>query len=162
MLKTILAAWERSPLRRRYDGLTQRERLLVLGCVAAVAVLAVYTAGGPLIEFHEQAVARYETGEEGLNWMRAYRAKAESRLDDADVGSQALLSTINTVAKEFNLTLRRIQPAAGGYSLLIEAQPFDDVIRWSHTLATRHGIEIVNVSVDRQEPGTVNARFTVR
>ena len=72
------------------------------------------------------------------------------------------MSTINAAAKNFALPLRRIQPEADGFSVQIEAQLFEDVIRWSHSLQSQHGIEVVNASIDVQEPGTVNARFSVR
>ncbi len=161
MRELLADLWNRSPLRRRYDALAPRERLLVVACLAVLGMALLYAVVSPLIEFRQTTVARYASEHAGLRWMRANR-DAATRQRESSAGSQARLSTINTVAKEFDLPLRRIQPEAGGFSVQIEAQSFNNVILWTHTLETRHGIEIVSASVDSHDPGVVNARFSVR
>ena len=164
MRDTLASAWQQSPLRRRYEALTTRERRLVIGCLAALGLALAYAVVAPLLDFRHAAIERYATEQGDLQWMKANRALAEtpSRFGERATSSQARMSTINAAAKELALPLRRIQPEADGFSVQIEAQVFDDVIRWSHALESRHGVEIVNASIDVQEPGTVNARFSVR
>ena len=162
MRELIAHAWQASPLRRRLDALAPRERLLVAVCLAAVALALLYAAASPLIDFRQDAVARYSTEQADLSWMQANRNAAEARLHESSAAPQARLSTINAVAKELNLPLRRMQPEADGFSIQLEAQPFDRVILWTRALETRHGIEIVSASIDVHDLGVVNARFGVR
>ena len=165
MVASLAAAWQRSPLARLYRSLSAswspRERALVLLCAGALGLALAYAAIAPLVEFRQDAVRRYAAQLEDVAWMKANRARAEAeRLGDS--GSQARMSTINAAAKRLDLPLRRIQPESDGFSVRIEAQPFDDVIQWSYALESRHGIEVVSANIDVQAPGVVNARLRVR
>lgn len=164
MLGFIRGAWEQSPLRRRYETLSDRERRLAIAVATAAVALFVYSLVSPLLTFHATALARHATEQEDLRWMQANRTAAERSDQESGqpVEAQSRLSTINAAAKELGLPLRRIQPEEGSVSIQIENKPFDTVLRWSHVLETRHGLEIVDASVDVQQPGIVNARFRVR
>lgn len=160
MFKTIIDALQ--PWRARLDGLSPRERILVLGCAAAVGIALLYGTIAPLVEFRAAAIERQAREFQDLMWMQDNRAQAEARAADAAATSQARMSTINAAAKTVDLPLRRIQPEANGFSVQVDRQPFDKVIRWTDALETRHGIEIVSATVDLHEPGIVNARFSLR
>ena len=160
MFKTIIDALQ--PWRARFDALSPRERTLVLGCAAAVGIALLYGTVAPLIEFRATAIERQAREFQDLMWMQDNRAEAEARAADATATSQARMSTINAAAKEVDLPLRRIQPEANGFSVQVDRQPFDRVIRWTDALESRHGIEIVSATVDMHEPGIVNARFSLR
>ena len=164
MLEALSNAWQQSPLRRRYEALATRERRLVMACGAALGLALGYAGVSPLLDFRRDAIERHAAEESDLQWMQANRelAAAPSRHSDRATGSQARLSTINAASKEFDLPLRSLQPEADGFSVQIEGQLFDAVIRWSHALESRHGIEVVNASIDVEDPGVVNARFSVR
>ena len=162
MREPFVEAWRRSSLHRRYDGLAVRERRLAVACLIVAGLALLYAAAAPLIDFRQATVSRYAAERADLRWMQANRDAATRRLDESESGGEARLSTINSAAKEFGLALRRIQPEAGGFSVQIEAAPLDRVMLWSHALETRHGIEVVGASIDVHEPGTVNARFSVR
>ena len=164
MLAASLAIWERSSLRRRFDALSTRERRLAMAVAVVGGLFLVYAVVSPLLTFHATALARYAAEQQDLQWMQANRSavKAPSGGDAGGVEPQTRLSTINAAAKARGLPLRRIQPEEGAVSVQIERQPFETVIRWSHALETQHGMEIVDASVDAQEPGVVNARFRVR
>lgn len=160
MFKTIIDALQ--PWRARFDALSPRERTLVLGCAAAVGIALLYGTVAPLIEFRATAIERQAREFQDLMWMQDNRARAEARAADATATSQARMSTINAAAKEVDLPLRRIQPEANGFSVQVDRQPFDRVIRWTDALESRHAIEIVSAAVDLHEPGIVNARFSLR
>ncbi|MCY3814101.1 MAG: type II secretion system protein M [Gammaproteobacteria bacterium] len=150
------------PWRARFNALSPRERMLALGCAAAVGIALLYGAIAPLVEFRATAIERQAREFQDLMWMQDNRAQAEARAADAAATSQARMSTINAAAKAVDLPLRRIQPEANGFSVQVDRQPFDKVIRWTDALESRHGIEIVSATVDLHEPGIVNARFSLR
>ena len=160
MLKAFIDTVQ--PWRARFDALSPRERMLVLGCAAAFGIVLLYGAIAPLVEFRATAIERQAREFQDLMWMQDNRAQAEARAADAAATSQARMSTINAAAKEVDLPLRRIQPEANGFSVQVDRQPFDKVIRWTDALESRHGIEIVSATVDLHEPGIVNARFSLR
>lgn len=160
MRKIILDAWQ--PLRARFDGLSSREQMLTLTCAAAIGVVLLYVSIKPLVEFRQDAVTRQAREFQDLLWMQDNRATAEVRAAENEATSQARMSTINAAARAVDLPLRRIQPEANGFSVQVDRQPFDKVIRWTDALESRHGIEIASASVDLHEPGIVNARFSLR
>ena len=160
MLKTIIDALQ--PWRARFDALSPRERMLALGCAAAIGIAVLYGVIAPLVEFRATAIERQAREFQDLMWMQDNRAQAEARAADAAATSQARMSTINAAAKAVDLPLRRIQPEANGFSVQVDRQPFDKVIRWTDALESRHGIEIASATVDLHEPGIVNARFSLR
>ena len=160
MFKTIIDALQ--PWRARLDALSPRERTLVLGCAVAVGIALLYGAIAPLVDFRTTAIERQAREFRDLMWMQDNRAQAEARAADAAATSQARMSTINAAAKAVDLPLRRIQPEATGFSVQVDRQPFDRVIRWTDALESQHGIEIVSATVDLHDPGIVNARFSLR
>ena len=164
MLDALAQIARASSLRQRFEALAPRERRLMAAGAAALALALLYAGTTSLLEFRAEAVARYASGREDLEWMRAYQDAAVQSVQRSDSGGgeQARLSTVNAAAKEFGLPLHRIQPESGGITVQIEAQPFDKVIRWTHALVVGHDIEITNASVDIHEQGVVNARFGIR
>lgn len=160
MFKTIIDALQ--PWRARFDALSPRERTLAMGCAAAVVIALLYGMIAPLVEFRAAAIERQAREFQDLVWMQDNRVEAEARAVDAGATSQARMSTINAAAKAVDLPLRRIQPEANGFSVQVDRQPFDKVIRWTDALESRHGIEIASATVDLHEPGIVNARFSLR
>ena len=160
MFKTIIDALR--PWRARFDALSPRERTLALGCAAAIGVALLYGTVKPLVDYRTTAISRQAREFQDLVWMQDNRAQAEARAAEATATSQARMSTINAAAKAVDLPLRRIQPEANGFSVQVDRQPFDKVIRWTDTLESRHGIEIASATVDLHEPGIVNARFSLR
>ena len=47
-------------------------------------------------------------------------------------------------------------------SVVVQEQPFNDVLRWMERLASQHGLQVVQASVDAHGGGRVNARFVIR
>lgn len=156
--------WAGTGLRRRYEALALREQRLVVAVLALAGLTLAYSVAAPVVEYRQRAVGRLVAEQADLQWMRDNRERAArpARNSDRAAGPQGRLSTINAAAKAVDLSLRRLQPDASGFTVQIEAQPFAKVIRWSHALEARHGIEIASVSIDVESPGIVNARFNVR
>ena len=150
-------------MRRRYEALERRERMLLKVGVALIAATVLWLAAiQPTLDYREGAVNRLQREGASLAWMTANRSFAEARRDAGEGAPQAQLSTINRSAGEFDLPLRRIQPDGDGFVVHIESRPFASVIGWMEALETQHGIRVVNVSIDADKPGQVNARLTLR
>lgn len=162
--KAVVDAWAALALRSRYEALGRREQQLTVVALAVLGSTLAYSLASTVLETRNDAVERYAARLADLEWMRRNEARAARAADDgaSAASSQSQLSNINAAAKDFSLSLRSLQPDANGYSVQMEAAPFAKVIRWSHALEARHGIEIASVSIDVVEPGIVNARFNVR
>ena len=161
VLDGLTAAWGRSAARRRYESLAPRERLLVQICVGTLAILALYAAIDGLIEFRREAVTRYLNEQRDLEWMKVNQHRVSA--GSASGGSGELLSTVvNSTAAQFGFRPRRTQTESDGVSARIEAEQFESVLRWAHALESRHGVEIARADIDLNEPGRVDARFSLR
>ena len=162
--KAVVDVWAALALRSRYEALGRREQRLAIIALAVLGATLAYSLASTVLETRNDAVERYAARLADLEWMRRNEARAARAADDGAsvASSQSQLSNINAAAKDFSLSLRSLQPDANGYSVQMEAAPFAKVIRWSHALEARHGIEIASVSIDVVEPGIVNARFNVR
>ena len=161
VLQPVNEAWGRSNLRRRYDALAPRERLLVRMCMGLLAVLVLYAGIDSLLEFRGDAVSRYQNEQRDLEWMKRNQHLVSSA--DAGAGSGELLSTVvNSTAAQFGFRPRRTQTESDGVSARIEGEQFERVLRWAHALEARHGVEISRADIDLNEPGRVDARFSLR
>ena len=159
--ESIGEVWVRSGLRRRYESLGSRERLLVRLCLALLAGLAIYAAVDSLLDFRRDAISRYLNEQRDLEWMKRNQHRVSR--GDSGGGSGELLSTVvNSTAAQFGFRPRRTQTEMEGVSARIEAEQFDKVLRWAHALETRHGVEITRADIDLNDPGRVDARFSLR
>lgn len=153
--------WARSGLKRRYESLAARERLLVRLCVGLVAALVLYAGIDSLLDFRRDAVARYLNEQRDLEWMKRNQHRV-SRSDGGGGTGELLSTVVNSTAAQFGFRPRRTQTETEGVSARIEAEQFDKVLRWAHALETRHGVEITRADIDLNEPGRVDARFSLR
>ena len=159
----VTQAWHASSMRRRYEALERRERVLLKAGAALIGATVLWLAAiQPILDYREGAVSRLQREGASLAWMTTNRPFAEARRDAGEGVAQAQLSTINRSAGDYDLPLRRIQPDGDGFVVHIESRPFASVIAWMETLETQHGIRVVNVSIDADKPGQVNARLTLR
>ncbi|MDE0193772.1 MAG: type II secretion system protein GspM [Gammaproteobacteria bacterium] len=159
--ESIGNVWVRSGLRRRYESLAARERLLIRLCLGLVAALALYAAIDSLLDFRRDAITRYLNEQRDLEWMKRNQHRVSRA--DSSAGTGELLSTVvNSTAAQFGFRPRRTQTETDGVSARIEAEQFDKVLRWAHALETRHGIEITRADIDLNDPGRVDARFSLR
>lgn len=153
--------WARSGLRRRYQSLAARERLLVRLCLGLVAALALYAAIDSLLDFRRDAIARYLNEQRDLEWMKRNQHRV-SRSDSSGGTGELLSTVVNSTAAQFGFRPRRTQTETDGVSARIEAEQFDRVLRWAHALETHHGVEITRADIDLNDPGRVDARFSLR
>ena len=163
----LRAALGATGIERRYRALEPRERFLlrVAGGVVLVAVLyaAVFS---PVYQFREASLARYALQQDRLEWMRSHETDAR-RQSDKESGpassNRSLLTMIDATAQEANVRLTRYRPESdGSVNVVIQQQPFNDVLRWT-ALLVREDLRIEQAAIDAEATeGVVNARLTIR
>ena len=155
-----------SPLARRYEELSGRERRLVnIGAVVVAAAVVYLGVVDPVQTFHDEALARYQQQQAQLEWMQRHRGEATRQQGTAaqPARNQSLLTLIDQTARTFGLRLASYRSeSGGGVSVVVQEQPFNDILRWTRTLASEHGIRVIQASIDGQGAGLVNARFVMR
>ena len=158
--------WRNGALAGRYRALSARERRLVAaGAVVGVAAILYGGVLAPVLAFHDEALARYNQQEAQFEWMLRNRAQAERGRGETEpaVRDQPLLTLIDGTAREFGLRLASYRSeGGGGVSVVVQQQAFDDILRWTEGLSSRHGLRVIQASIDGQGEGTVNARFVIR
>jgi general secretion pathway protein M len=153
---------------RWFDGLAQRDRQIV----TALAIMLSLAIGFTFIwlPIHDWSVAaqqRQQAGTSLLEWMRANEAAARAAGASGGGGTRAsgqgsLLTLVANSAAEAGIQLTRVQPEATGVSVMLQNQPFSEVLRWLTKMAEQHQVTIRQISIDRQTtPGVVNARVTL-
>ena len=152
---------------RRYRALEQRERLL-LHIASAIGTVAFLYAGvfAPAYEFRETALGRYAEQQNRLDWMRSHESEARQRSDDnagAAGANRSLLTLIDATARGANIRLTRYRPESdGSVNVVIQRQPFNDVLRWTGLLVA-DDLRIVQAAIDAEDAeGIVNARLSIR
>lgn len=155
-----------SPLARRYEELSPRERRLVNVGAAVLAAAIVYLGVvDPVQTFHDEALARYREQHAQLEWMMRHQGQAARQQATAGqtTRNQSLLTLIDQTARAFDLRLASYRSeSGGGVSVVVQEQAFNDILRWTRTLASEHGIRVIQASIDGQGAGLVNARFVMR
>jgi general secretion pathway protein M len=149
----------------RYQSLPSRDRmaLLILSVFLAILVV-VYGLISPAMEFRDNAKSAYQQERDLLGWLQAQEAavKALKQRPQTTKSSGSPLTLVNSSAKRFKLTIKRLQPENNGdLRVWMEGVSFDDALKWLHHLNTQ-GLKIVDISIDQQSPGRVNLRSTFR
>ncbi len=167
MLDSLKSQWTETSLARWHLGLAGRERTQVnLIAALIVAGVAYFGLWQPLSEWSDAQQRRHQQKVILIEWMKAHEAEArqqgrQSGQDQPSGGS--LLTLVSSAAKEEGIQLTRFQPEGnGGVSVVLQNQSFDVLMRWLDRLQQQDGVQVRQISVDRQESdGLVNARINL-
>lgn len=154
-----------------WEGLSFRDRRISIIGGAVLTVLLLYAlVWDPL--HRGVAQLRDANGEQRavLNWMQQSSQEVRAlqgvaRVDAAARGGESLLSLVDRTAKLGRLagTLKKAQPEGDGkVQVWFEQAPFDELVPWLEQLSRQYGIQLENAQFERQLPGIVNARITLR
>lgn len=80
-------------------------------------------------------------------------------------GEQSLVTLVDTSGRNAGLAaaMRRIEPLADEATRVdLQQAPFEQLIVWLQTLATRHGVVAREISLDRRDTGVVDARVQLQ
>ncbi|GAB3096054.1 type II secretion system protein M [Aestuariicella hydrocarbonica] len=157
----------------RFHKLSHRDQiaLKLLGAFGGLLFL-VYGILLPAFDYHQNSQYVFTEQQQLFSWMKAKQPAVEqlqqtpqspgttqkpSRKEDENP-----ISLINNSAKDFQLSIQRLQPEANGNQRIwMEKVSFKNTIEWLNHLQV-NGLELVDVSLDQQQPGIVNVRATLQ
>lgn len=147
-----------------YQNLGQRDRLAVNTlAIFSVSLFIIYGLIMPAINFHSEARNLFKQEQEMVQWLKSL-APAIEQLDTeikATPSSQGnTLSAVNNSAKQFKLTIKRVQPEnSGDLRVWMEDINFNNALKWLHHLS-QTGITTKDITLERTSEGSVNLRAT--
>jgi len=120
----------------------------------------------PVSDWRELEANRYQNARALVDWMRANESRARSAAQGGPSGTseRSLLPVITRAAEAQGLKLTRLQPEGNGaVSVVLQAQPFNDVLRWLAQLQENNGVSVLRVSIDAEgRPGLVNGQLRLQ
>lgn len=156
------------PIRRRYDSLSQSERLIVNGVgVLLVLVLVFLILILPAQRSVSDAQMKLSGQQKLMDWMKDNEQAARMAAaggNNRSASDQPLQSIVTATAPALGLTVKRIEPESDDkLRVWLEKVSFDKTVRWLHQIETRYGIRIVNISIDAERAeGLVTAKLVLQ
>ena len=156
-------------MRAWWDGLEERERLVLLvgGVIAAVIIVwaAIWNPlfGGTAKLMDEVASKERLLAE--LTRLEATTAGTSAPQSSTGRGGSLVVVVDQTIRTQgLGATLKRNQPnGADGINLTFQAASFDTLIRWLAQLNREHGIFVQSASFsEARQPGLVNSTLVLR
>jgi general secretion pathway protein M len=167
LMTTLQQRFHASGAGRWYAGREPGEQRIVL-ILAAAIVLAVLWLGiwKPVSDWRAMEHNRYQNAQALLDWMRTNEARAReaARSGGPRSGNRSVLPMITRSAEAQGIRLNRLQPESNGVvSVVIQGQPFNEVLQWLHQLQENNDISIQRLSVDAEgTSGLVNAQIRLQ
>ncbi len=164
----VQRALRESAIGKWYAGREANERPVIAGVACLIVVAILWSVvWKPISDWRDVEANRYENAQSLLDWMRANEAAA--RRTASAGGSQgtpqrSLLPVITRAANGVGITLNRLQPeSSGAVSVVVQAQPFNSVLRWLNQMQENNNIVVQRVSLDAEgHPGLVNAQLRLQ
>ena len=148
-----------------FNQLQPRERQLVLVAMLVFAIFLPYQLiWSPLLHRADRLQKQVNQQTAQLQWMRnALREIPQLQGGSGNKSSASLLSVVEQTANQGKLrsSIRKIQPEGEqGVRIWMDNAGFDDVLMWLEQMKKQAGIEVVDMSAERQaESGRVNLRL---
>lgn len=153
-----------APLYRRFAAASVRERVLIgISIYLFIAVLLYYFILDPALGFREEKLRAQDAASNALSWMIANQAEAR-RLgsNTSPIRNESKLTVISSSAELHSITIRRMQPGESRIDVELSNQEYLAVIKWLIALEIDHGIELVDIRLEKTGEGVVNGRLTLR
>ncbi len=154
--------------RRRYDSFADSERL-VINIVAFLVVAAlIYLI---VVAPAQRAVASAEmklVGKQNLvQWMKQNESLAREAAGGAGNNARTnlpLQSVVTSTAPRMGINVKRFEPESDDkLRIWLEKVPFDKTMSWLYQLEQKHGVKVINISVDSErEEGIVSAKLVLQ
>lgn len=150
-----------------YYTLEQRDRLALNALGVFFAILFVYFGlWSPAYEYRQESLEYRDRQFTLLQYMRATEQRArtvESGSGQPAVAGQNLLTRVSRTAQQHQIRPNRLQPEGeGSVSVWFDQVPFNDLIAWLEQLVVQQGIEVRQISIDREDrAGMVNVRLVL-
>ena len=156
---------------RQFDALPKRDQqALIVLTVALILAILYFMVWSPAHNFATQQAASLKNSKELLNWVKANESVAKTLTSTSNASSstisdsQTLVSTVSSNAQKHKIKLKRFEPSGERkVRVWLEQVPFNTIIVWLRDLNTTYGIEVSQVSIDKDEKGgLVNVRLTLK
>ena len=153
-----------APLIRRFAAASLRERILIgVSAYLLSAVFLFYVILDPAMDFRNEKLRDQAAASNGLSWMVANQAEARRRGGTSiPVRSESNLTVISSSAELHSVTIKRMQPGENRVNVELSGQEYSSVIRWLIALETDHGLQLVDIRLDKVSEGVVDGRLTLR
>lgn len=163
MFETLSAKFNESGAGRWYAGREPGEQKIV----AALALLIVLSLlwlilWKPVSDWRADTANRHQNAQQSYDYLK----RNEQELKDSvragrNPARSSILRLITQAARARGLQLPRVQPeSGGGVSVVLQDQPFNDVLAFVAQLEENNGISVIRASIDSSgTPGRVNAQL---
>lgn len=155
-----------------WAGLQHRERWILLGGAGVLGLVLLYVLlWEPLLGRLRVLRTEVQNLREEVSWMRGAAAQVralegnQSSLGTVSRQGQSLLTLVDQSARSAGLgeALQRVEPQQDdSLRVQFEAVSFDQLVLWLGELGSRYQVAIVNVVIDRETNGRVNARLVLQ
>jgi len=156
------------PVRRRYDSLSDSERLIVNGIgILIVLVIIFLLLIVPAQRSVDQAQLTLQDKQNLMAWMKDNEDVARMAATGGSSSTrsdQPLQTIVTSTAPSMGITVKRFEPESDDkLRVWLEKVSFDKTMRWLHQIESRYGIKIVNVSIDAERAeGLVTAKLVLQ
>lgn len=150
------------------DGLSPRERLMVIGCGVVIVLALIWVLGiQPLIKQSTGLQERVQNKRAQLTALHELAGQLPAGGSAATFSSEdSIVVVIDRTTREKQLAtyLKRNQPEDDSRSvrLRFEGAPFDALVSWLGELSDRYAMTVTNASFDGADAGRVNASLVIR
>ena len=154
--------------RRRYDSLTDTERLVVnLVGLLVLAALVFLLLVAPAQRSVSEAQLKVSGQQKLVQWMKENESLARmaaSAGTAAPKSDQPLQTIVTSTAGPLGITVKRYENESDTkLRVWLENVPFDKTVRWLDQLESRYGTQIISVSIDAEkEPGIITAKLVLQ
>lgn len=154
-------------LKQQFLALAPKDRLAIaLLSVFLAGLIVIYLMLLPAHRFANNAAEQYQQRAEILAWMKSNAAAARTlTVQTTDkpklAPGQSILSLASQQAQAKGIGFKRFEPFGdGGLRVWLDTVPFNDMLLWLVQLQDEFGIEVQQISIDRDKGnGTVNAKL---
>lgn len=161
----LLRHWQRSPLARRWQALSGRDQLALLGLGAFLLLVLLYLMlWQPAQRYAQSSRAAFETQRALHSYLQSHAPQLRGRdlsLPDS-LDPARLQGQVTATAAQLGLVIDRLD--AEGYGVVqVSLQPvaFDSLLRWIEQLEEQ-GVRVDSLVLDRGEDNRVQARLGLR
>jgi general secretion pathway protein M len=154
-------------MRAWYEGLSERDRRIVLIGGIVVVILVILGTVLPLNRSIAQAQKRVTAKQGDLAFIQSAAPQLASAGPSGNIATgESLIIVVDNSARESGLgkSLSSSQPTGDrGLRVRFEAVAFDGLVAWLARLAQNHGVSVESAEIESAgEPGLVNAGLVLR
>ena len=147
-----------------WSNLTDRERVVILGGLVAIGVMALFLlVYSPISSWREAAGERALAGERNLNLVREAAALRPQQDAIADVDSETpMRSAIPASSTEFGVSLNFVNPLPDGRFAANAGNVAPEALfNWLGALERDYGVRVVSADIAREpnEPEALRAQL---